>query len=143
MSRPRALVACALLLACALILAGCGPSRTLWHDERLPSGRTIRVTSFMLVWGAEHDDRDANHDCFALEYVMADPQADVKTREAEAAEAFELVRPASERWGFGTATLAAFRTLERKGRYDQYVFRRAADGRWSSTRTEQKVYATD
>ena len=125
-------------------LAGCGgPFRPLWHDTKLPSGRTIKVTSFNLVWGVEHDDRDVSQDSFALEYVMTDPDAAPAQREAEAAEVFELVRAASEQWGFRTATLAAFRQAERKGRYDLYVYTRQADGRWSSARTETKVFVTD
>ncbi len=128
----------------ALLLSGCGgPYRTLWHDEKLPSGRVIRVTSLNLVWGVEHDERDARKDCFAIEYVQADPKADVKHREAEAADVFELVRPMSEQWGMTTATLSAFPALERKGRYDFYVAERQPDGRWSLTRSERKVFATD
>lgn len=117
--------------------------RAIWHDQKLPSGKTVKVTSFHLVWGVEHDERDTAKDCFALEYVSADPQADPGRREAEATEVFELIRPVSEQWGFRTATVAGFPALERTGRYDLYWFRRAPDGRWSFTRSEMKVFAND
>src|SRR5215472_7773854 len=87
-----------------VLLAGCdGPFRTPWHPETLASGETIKVTSFNLVWGAEHDDHVLGKDCFAIEYVTSLADADAKRREAEAAEVFELVRPASEQWGFREA----------------------------------------
>ena len=124
-------------------LAGCGPSRPVWHDQQLPSGKTIKVTSCLLVWGVEHDQRDTSRDAFALEYVSADAQAEVARREAEATEVFELIRPISEQWGFRSASIAGFPSIERKGRYDLYWFQRQADGRWSFTRSEQKVFATD
>jgi hypothetical protein len=125
-------------------LSGCeGHYRPLWHDQKLPSGKTIKVTSFNLVWGVEHDERDINKDSFALEYVSANPQAEATRREAEAVDVFELVRPISEQWGFRSASIAGFPTVERKGRYDVYQFVRQPDGHWSFTRSEMKVYATD
>jgi len=125
------------------LLASCGPSRPIWHDQKLPSGKTVKVTSCLFVWGVEHDERDISKDSFALEYVSADPQADVPRREAEATEGFELIRPISELWGLRSASIAGFPGVERKGRYDLYLFQRQADGRWSFTRSEQKVFATD
>jgi len=135
-----------LLLGLALFLiGGCDDHfRTLWHGEKLPSGAIVKVTSFNLVWGIEHDDRNVGQDSFAIEYVTSYPGADVNRREAEAAEIFaQLVRSPSEQWGFGTASLAAFPTLQRKGRYDLYLFQRGSDGAWSYTRSEPKVFASD
>lgn len=134
-----------LLFVVALpLLPGCSDHfRPVWHDHKLPSGKTIKVTSFNLVWGVEHDERDRSKDSFALEYVSANPQAEPAGREAEAAEVFELVRPISEQWGFRSASIAGFPTLERKGRYDMYLFERKPDGRWSFTRSEAKVFAND
>jgi len=132
------------LLLPLLFGAGCDEHfHTLWHGEQLPSGGMVKVTSFNLVWGIEHDDRDVRKDSFAIEYVTAIPGADAVRRDAEALQVFELVRPASETWGFRTATLAAFPKLERKGRYDLYAFEQAADGRWSFKRSEMKVFAND
>ena len=127
------------------LIAGCDDHfRTLWHGENLPSGGMVKVTSFNLVWGIEHDDRNVGQDSFAIEYVTPKPGADANSREAEAAEVFAaLVRPASEQWGFHMASLAAFPTLQRKGRYDLYLFQRGSDGTWSYTRSEQKVFAND
>jgi len=135
----------ALLSALALLcVAGCDAHfRTVWHGERVAPGSVIKVTSFNLVWGVEHDDRDVSQDSFALEYVSAIPDDDVQRREAEAVAAFELVRPASEQWGFHSASLAAFPRLERKGRYDLYRFERQPDGHWSFKRSAAKVFATD
>jgi len=132
-----------LAVAC-LIFAGCDDHfQRLWHGETLASGSTVKVTSFNLVWGIEHEDRDVSKDSFALEYVMADRSPDPAKREAEALQAFELIRPASELWGFRTASLAAYPTLERKGHYDLYLFTRQSDGQWSYSRADTKVFAND
>jgi hypothetical protein len=115
-------------------LAGCdGPFRTPSHVETLASGGSIEVTSFNLAWGGEHDEHTLGQDCFALEYVTAIPGAEAARRDAEAAEAFELVRVVSEQWGFREATVAAIPTLEHKGPYDLYWYRRAPDGHWWAT----------
>ena len=133
-----------ILLSLLLATAGCdGVFGTLWHSETLASGSTIKVTSFNLVWGIEHDDRRIAMDCFALEYVTEKALAPATEREAEALQAFELFRPISERWAFRFAQVSAFRTLERRGRYDLYWFERQPDGSWSFTRSEAKVFATD
>lgn len=111
------------LLMVVAIVGGCfgGPFRTPSHSERLSSGASIEVTRFMLVWGSEPDhpdDHTSSGDCLSMEYVMAAPAATPAQREAEALQAFELMRATSEQWGFRTAELAAFPSLERKGRYD-------------------------
>jgi len=128
-----------------VLLAGCDDHfHKLWHGETLASGSMIKVTSFNLVWGIEHDDRDVGQDSFAIEYVTANPRADVNLREAEAAEVFAtFVQPASEQWRFRMASLAVFPTLQRKGRYDLYLFKRGPEGTWSYTRSEPKVFAND
>jgi hypothetical protein len=122
-----------LVLAFVFVVGCDGPFHTPWHAETLASGNTIKVTSLNLVWGAEHDEHTLGKDCFAIEYVTSYPNADAKQREAEVAEVFELVRPASEQWGFREATVAAIPTLEHRGPYDLYWFRRQADGHWSSS----------
>jgi hypothetical protein len=125
------------------LLAGCGAGRPIWHDQVLPSGKTIKVTSFHLVWGVEHDERDTGKDCFSLEFVSADPTAERAAKDREALEVFELIRPASELWGFKTAIVSGFPALERKGRYEIFTFTRGADGRWSVVRQSAKVFAND
>jgi hypothetical protein len=124
----------AIVLAFTSLAACSGPP--IWHDQVLPSGKTIKVTSFSLVWGIEHDVRDASKDCLQLEFVWTNPAADAAAQEREALEVFELIRPASELWQFKTAVLSAFPTLERKGRHSFFSFTRGADGKWSSTRGE-------
>jgi hypothetical protein len=125
------------------LFAGCGASRPIWHEQALPSGKTIKVTSFHLVWGIEHDERDTGKDCFALEFVYTASAAEPAAKEREALEVFELIRPASELWGFKTAIVSGFPSLERKGRYEIFTFTRAADGRWSIATQSAKVFATD
>jgi hypothetical protein len=137
--RPRVVLA----LILPLMAACTDHVRTVWHDQKLPSGSTVKVTSFNLAWGVEHDERRTGDDAFAVEYVSAAPQADQQRRDAEAAEVFELIRPLSEQWGLRVASIAGFPSLERKGRYDLYRFERQADGRWSFTRSAAKVFATD
>jgi hypothetical protein len=139
----RAIRAIAMIVV-GLSVSGCESHyRPLWHDQKLPSGKTIKVTSFNLVWGVEHDERDINKDSFALEYVWANPQADAARRDAEALDVFELIRPISEQWGLHSASIAGFQTVERKGRYDAYQFVRQPDGRWVFTRSEMKVFANE
>lgn len=132
-----------LLALTSMTAAACGESRPIWHDQVLPSGKTVKVTSFNLVWGVEHDDRDASKDCFALEFVSANPGADEAVREREALDVFELIRPASELWGLKTASVSGFPSVERKGRYEIFTFTRGADGKWSFTRQSAKVFAND
>jgi hypothetical protein len=124
-------------------LLGCSVTRPIWHDQLLPSGKTIKVTSFNLVWGVEHDERDADKDCFALEFVSANPTADPAAQEREALEVFELIRPASELWGFKAAVISGFPSVERKGRYEIFTFTRGSNGQWSFTRQSAKVFAND
>jgi len=123
-------------------IAGCNyggpPFRTPWHAEKLASGSTIQVTSFNLVWGADHDDHTLGQDCFAIEYVALHPEADAQQRQSEATEVFELMRPASEQWGFAEATVAAIPTLDHHGPYDVYWFRRQPDGHWYATAIFQR-----
>ena len=77
-------------------LAACA-NQPIWHDQLLPSGKTIKVTAFNLVWGIEHDERDVTKDCLQIEFVWSNPAADAVAQEKEAWEVFELIRPASER----------------------------------------------
>ena len=132
-----------LLFLALLSLAGCagseGPFRTPWHAEKLASGNTVKVTSFNLVWGAEHDpDHTLGKDCFAIEYMTSFPE-DEKKRTAEIGEVFEqLVRQPSEQWGFGEATVAAMPTLEGRRQQDLYWFVRQADGHWASKQIFKK-----
>lgn len=126
------------LFATALgFVAGCGESRPIWHDQKLASGRTVKVTSCLLVWGVEHDDRTPERDAFAPEFVFSAPDLDQAVREREAAEAVELIRPLSEQWGLKQATVAGFPTTaaDHKARDDLFAFERGADGRWSSKRS--------
>jgi hypothetical protein len=128
------------LIRVAIVLAvtalGACADRPIWHDQVLPSGKTIKVTSFNLVWGIEHDERDASKDCLSLEFVSSNPAAHLAAQEREAWEVFELIRPASEQWQFKTAIVSAFPTIEHRGRHSVFTFTRSADGKWSSTRGE-------
>ncbi len=127
-----------------LILGGCGGEfHQLWHDTKLPSGKTVKVTQFMLVWGSEHDERFPDKDCLQMEFVYTQPDATDAAREQEAREVFELMRSTSELWGFKTAELLGFPTTERKGKYDLYIFTRGADGQWTFAREQRKVFANE
>jgi len=132
-----------LLVLLTLSSLGCGVGRPIWHDQVLPSGRTVKVTSFNLVWGIEHDERDVSKDSFALEFATTTPTDDAAAQEREALEVFELIRPASELWGLPSADVSRFPTVERKGRYDIFHFTRESDGKWSVTRQSAKVFAND
>jgi hypothetical protein len=101
------------------------------REQRLPSGKVVKVISCLLAWGVEHDERYPDQDAFALEYVSATPREPSPALEGEALEVFELIRPISEQWGFSTATVSALRSPERTGTYDVFVFTRSAGGKWS------------
>ena len=133
----------ALVAALPLFLACGGDFRQLWHEVKLPSGQRVKVTMFMLVWGAEHDERFPNQDSFAMEFVSNAPQAEPEQRKREALEVFELMRPVSELWGFDHAQASGFPSTERKGRYDLFLFQRGADGKWSCELKPAKVFAND
>lgn len=120
-------------------LLGCILNQPIWHDQLLPSGKTVKILSFNLAWGIEHDDRDAGKDCFALEFVSADPAANAAAREQEAREVFELIRPGSELWGFKTAVLSGRTSVARRGGYDIFTFTRGAEGPWSVVASELKI----
>lgn len=126
-------------------LFGCSEQQqqSTWHDEKLASGRMVKVTSCLLAWGVEHDERTVDNDCFALEFVSALPSATAQEREAEAREAFELIRPPSEVWGLRTATVASFPSLLRKGHYNFYIFEHQTNGSWSVKSEDRKVFSTD
>src|ERR1041385_1816878 len=98
-----------ILLGLLPILSGCGsgdsPFRTLFHEESLSSGQKVKVTMMALVWGGRPGDDGCvgGSDCFHLEFVSNDPNAEVSKRTVEAQEVFELIRPSSEQWGFTNA----------------------------------------
>jgi hypothetical protein len=136
------LLALTLLL---VILSGCGREdgfRTLFHEEPLPSGHTVKVTMLALVWGGRPGDDGCTmgSDCFHLEFVSNDPNAEVTKRTAEAQEVFELIRPSSEQWGFTNAEVLGFKQVERTGDYDIFLFNRAA-GKWSCQQKSASVFA--
>lgn len=110
---------------------GAGQGRALVHEQRLPSGRVVKVVSCLLAWGVEHDERDAAKDSFAIEYLSSVPRDPSTGLEREATEVFELIRPVSEQWGLSIATVTALRTTERTGTYDVFTFTRAPSGAWS------------
>jgi len=91
----------------------------------------------------EHGERHPNQDSFSLEYVTSLAPSASQELDQEAREVFELIRPLSERWGFSTASVSAFRSVERTGKYDIFAFTRSVDGRWSVTRTPAKVFNTE
>ncbi len=126
------------------MLGGCsGDFHSVWREQTLPSGKVVKVTSMNLVWGVEHDERSPEKDCFSMEFVSNQPQAEPAAREQEAREVFELMRPVSEQWGFKHAEMAGFPTIQRKGHYDRFYFERGADGQWSCRREDAKVFAND
>jgi len=51
------IVKSAVLLEVPSLLCSSAP-RPIRHDQLLPSGKTMRVTSFRLEGGVEHDERD-------------------------------------------------------------------------------------
>ena len=113
------------------------------HEQRLPSGKTVLVTSCVLAWGVEHGERHAREDAFALEYVTSLLPSGPDQLDQEALEVFELIRPVSEQWSLNSASVSAFPSAERSGKYEIFAFSRGADGRWSPSRRSAKVFNTE
>ncbi len=121
-----------------------GPQiRSVSHEVVLPSKKTIQVTACNFAWGVEHDERFGSRDSFALEYVSTVPHTDMAAVDHETLDTFELIRPISEQWGINVASVSAFPTVQRKGRYFVYSFARSPDGKWSFERKQAKVFVND
>jgi hypothetical protein len=125
------MVAVALSLGC---FGDHGEFHQLVREQRLPSGKVVKVVSCVLAWGVEHDERHPSQDSFALEYISTVPRVPPEELEREVLEVFELIRPISEQWGLSTAGVSALRTPERTGTYDVFGFTRSAAGQWSYVR---------
>ena len=128
--RSRTLPA-GILLLLAVACSCSGGDRPLVREQRLPSGRLVKVVSCLLAWGIEHDERHPGQDSFALEYLSSIPRDPRPDLEREVVEVFELIRPISEQWGLSTAGVTALRTPDRRGTYDVFTFTRSASGAWS------------
>ena len=139
------LLTAGLLFVCAFfsLLLVVDDQPTIFREQRLPSGKTIKVMSFHLAWGDDHGNRLPDEDTLAFEYVSSMPGADQGLKNQEAMEVFALVHAASEQWGFKSATLSAFPTTARKGQYDIFVFKQASNGSWSFQRSPAKVHIND
>jgi len=114
-----------------------------YHEQILPSGKSIKITMCDFVWGVEHNDRFANQDCFALEYVMSTADSSQPIQDREALEVFELIRPISEQWKISKAELSAFPTLKRKGIYYIYALEQNTNGHWDYKRYSAIVHKND
>jgi len=117
----------------ATLLLGCRGSQPLWREQTLPSGKQVKILSMLLAWGAEHDERFPDQDCFTLAFVTTRSPSDAQALELEAREVFEFIRPISEQWGFKSATVTAFRSPKPERHYDLFIFKRSEDGKWSCT----------
>jgi hypothetical protein len=120
------------------LTAGCfgdpGVVRASIHDQRLASGKVVKVVSCVLAWGVEHDERFPDRDAFAIEYLSEVPRETPERLEREALEVFELIRPLSEQWGLPSATVTALRSPDHTGTWDVFSFQRSPSGDWSLTR---------
>jgi len=124
-------------LLVAGLTVGCFGDGGVFHEpireQRLPSGRVVKVVSCVFAWGAEHNERFPDQDAFALEYLSTAPRVPPEQLEREVLEVFELIRPISEQWGLPTATVSALRSADRTGTWDIFAFKRSASGAWSHT----------
>jgi hypothetical protein len=113
------------------------------HEQVLASGKTVKIIAFHLAWGVEHDERFADRDTLALEYISPLVLTNKGALDSEVTEVFELIRPVSEQWKFPHASISAFSSIERKGKYWIYTFNRGPTGAWNFESREQKVYANE
>jgi hypothetical protein len=114
-----------------LLLADGTPSMMDVQKQILPNGKIVNVTGFYLAWGKDHDEPYPEQDSFVLEYISAVPYADKQARDKEALEVFELIRPICEQWAFKQASMSAFPSAQRKGKYERLDFQQNPDGKWS------------
>jgi hypothetical protein len=133
----------ALFAAAALLLTipTGGPSEAHHRTLRLVSGRTLEVTALYLGFGDPHSSRGSIDDDVEVEYVTS--AADGAARDQEASEVFEAIRPLVESLGVGSASVAAFPSLLRKGHYQRRLYTRDAGGAWTPTRSDAKVFVND
>ncbi len=134
----------ALMLAGGAVLlhaAPDGPKEQHHRTLKLASGRTVEVTTLYLGFGDEHSGRGAIDDGVGVEYVATSPEPGARDREA--AEVFDAIRPLVESLGVPTASIAAFPSLVRKGRYDRYDYTRDAGGAWTPRHVDAKLSAND
>jgi hypothetical protein len=112
-----------------------------FHEHKMPSGRSIKITMCDFLYGVEHNDRYEDQDCFRIDYIMSSPHVAREDQDREALEVFELIRPISEGWTLHKAQVFAFPALRRKGTFYVYSFTQRPDGQWDfrrdSTRTGQ------
>jgi hypothetical protein len=125
-----------LSLICVIVLVWCGCGGEFhepWREQKLLSGKSVKVKSLQIAWGVEHDEpRSPEKDCFVLQFVYGAPEADDAAHERESKEVFELIRPISEQWGFASAELMAYSTAEPDRHYDLFLFQRSKEGKWTS-----------
>ena len=134
------LILCALLTAFVMINVD---KHMIFREQHLASGKSIKVTSFHMVWGIKHDERYTRKDSFQLEHVSSNSNGDEQILDQETLEVFELIRPISELWGFNNAYVSAFPTTERKGKYYIFNFTRDSNGKWNFDRKLSKVFVND
>ena len=127
--------------ALVLRLGAGGPKEQHHRRLKLASGRTLEVTALYLGFGDDHSGRGAVDDGVCVEYVTSFP--DEAARDKEAVEVFEAIRPLVDSLGVGTASVSAFPSLLRKGRYERHDYTRDAAGTWTSKRVEAKVFIND
>ena len=84
------------LVVSVLSLIGCSETHSIWHDQVLPSGKSIRVTSFNLVWGVEHDERDANR--VICEQPMSSTQIPPRVWSKRIGARFHIISSQNSSW---------------------------------------------
>ena len=144
-------VALGVALACLMTVGAVGAAfllvgpqiRAITHDVALPSEKVIKVTACHFAWGVEHEEHHIADDSFVLEYVSTVPHTDLAAVDRETVETFELIRPISELWGLTVASVSAFPSVQRKGKYFMYVFSRNGDGQWNFERKLARVFVND
>ncbi|HWA08600.1 MAG TPA: hypothetical protein VG838_03950 [Opitutaceae bacterium] len=128
------MILCCTFCLVALAWSGCfdGEFHDPWREQKLPSGKSVKIKSLQIAWGIEHDEpRSPEKDCFNLMFVYSAPAASAEAHAQEAKEVFELIRPISEQWGFKRAEVMAYFAPEHDVHYDAFSFERSAAGEWS------------
>jgi hypothetical protein len=125
----------ALVAAFGLLMhAGSGGQKEQRHRTlKLASGRKAEVMAVYLGFGDEHSQRGAIDDGVSVEYVTS--LTDDRARGDEAAEVFEAIRPLAEALGVGVASVSAFPSATRQGRFVRHEYTRDAAGRWTGSMT--------
>ena len=126
------------LLALACTVSCQDYSSEMTRNQVLSSGKTVKLLGVHFGFGSQEN---KGNDSFTVEYSITNPKADDATKDKEAWDVFELIRPVSEQWGLKEAEVSAFPTPQHKGAYTFYRFRHSTEGKWAMEKMNGSIHS--